>query len=312
MKRSAGALAAVAFLVSFFSLLLWGDTRPSASGTGAASSLPVEHTAFGDVIRLLLASAPFPHPDRADGYTYDQVKYPADPHYNDSSVAVFVPQGFHATGPVNLVFFFHGWDSSIDDAQQRFDLHRQFSESGTQALLVLPELAWNAPDSFGGKLEDRGGFTRMVGELLGILSANGITDSAQPGTISLAWHSGAFQVIAIILANGDLAANIREVYLFDAVYARIHQFATWIETRGGRFVSVISAGGEETTVVDDLIALLRADHVPVATAYDTLANDGWALAERVVFLQSSSDHYGVVADHDEFRRILGARQAHGN
>ncbi len=310
MKRSAGALAALLLLTSLFSLFLWGDTSPVARGAGTSHGLAVQKTALGDVISLQLASAPFPHPDRRNGYTYDQVLYPANPHYSDPSVRVFVPRGYRAKGPVNLVFFFHGWDSSIDDAEQKFDLDRQFAESGVQGLLVVPELAVNAPDSFGGKLEDKGGFVRMVGELLHVLAANGVTSSEKPGTITLAGHSGAFQVIAIILSNGDLADNIREVFLFDAVYARIHQFASWIENRGGRFVSVISAGGEETTVVDDLIALLRADKVPVEVAHDSLANDSWILGERIVFLQSDSDHYGVIVDRDEFRRILAAGSAH--
>lgn len=307
MKRSTGGCVAVLVFTSVFSLLLRGDTRTTAPHTvDARAILPVEHTPLGDVVRLHLQSAPFPHPDRQSGYTFDQVRYPANPHYNDSSVAVFVPRGFQPAGPVNMVFFFHGWDSSIDDARQRFDLYRQFSQSGAQALLVIPELAWNAPDSFGGKLEDRGGFARMVNELLADLQQGGAIGSTRPGNIVLAGHSGAFQVIAIILTHGDMAANIREVLLFDAVYARIHQYAAWIETRGGRFVSVSSAGGEETTAVDDLMAALKADGVPFHTVRDSPENDSRALAARVAFLLSDSDHYGVIVDHDEFRRLLAA------
>jgi hypothetical protein len=314
MKRSPIILVAVLVFVSVSSLLLSGDIQPSGPATSSRSTVPppwpqdmrVQHTQLGDTIKLRLKSAPFPHPDRENGYEYDQVQYPADPHYVDSTVAVFVPRGFRPDGPVNLVFFFHGWDSTIDDAQQKFDLYRQFSLSGAKGLLVLPELAWNAPDSFGGKLEEKGGFTRLVDELLGALATIGIIDGPRLGRVMLAGHSGAFEVIALILANGDLAANIREVCLFDAVYARIFQFAAWIERRAGRFVSVSSADGEETTVVDDLIAALKTDGVPYSVVTDDPDNDVQAMSARVVFLQSRSDHYGVVVDQDEFRRLLAS------
>ena len=145
--------------------------QPQAAPRPAVTlPLSVAHTAQGDILKLRLTSAPFPHPGRQNGYELDQTLYPADPHYVDSSVIVFVPRKFRAADMINLVFFFHGWNSSIDDAQKRFDLYRQFSQSGVQALLVLPELAWNAPDSFGGKLEEKGGFTRLVHELLETLS----------------------------------------------------------------------------------------------------------------------------------------------
>jgi hypothetical protein len=306
MKRSTAACVAVLFLTSVFSLLLWGDAQSTRPAVGGQHDLQVQSSALGKVIRLRLQAAPFPHPDRQAGYLFDQVQYPASPHYDDSSVAVFVPAGYHAKGPVNLVVFFHGWETTIDDAQQRFDLFRQFAQSGAQALLVLPELARNAPDSFGGKLEDTGGFTRFITELMGALSENGVIKDTKPGNVVLAGHSGAFQVIAIILTHGEMAANIREIWLFDALYARVHQYASWIEKQAGRFVSVSSAGSEETTVVDDLIAALNADRVPYVVVHDSPDNDNRALRGRVVFLQSDSDHYGVVVDHDEFRRLLGS------
>jgi hypothetical protein len=314
MRRSPVFVVTVVVLASVSGLFLSGDAEldgPAASPrpTGAPTwplDVKVQHTPLGDTIRLQLATAPFPHPARRNGYEYNQVQYPADPHYVNSTVAVFVPRGFRPDGPVNLVFFFHGWDSTIDDAQQRFDLDRQFSVSRARALLVLPELAWDAPDSFGGKLEEKGGFTRLVNELLGALATMGVIDGRHLGRIMLAGHSGAFEVIALILANGDLAANIQEVCLFDAVYARTSQFAAWIEKRAGRFVSVSSADGEETTVVGDLIADLKADGVPYALVADDPDSDAQAMSARVVFLQSRSDHYGVVVDRDEFRRLLAA------
>jgi hypothetical protein len=309
MRRSWCAAAAALVPAAVVAMLAGCQARPAPRSL--LPTLPAQHSVYGDAVRLRLVSAPFPHPDREDGYLSEGVAYPASPHYSDSSVAVFVPRGYRPASPVNLVVFLHGWDSSIDDARVRFDLYRQFSQSGVQALLVIPELAWNAPDSFGGKLEDPGGFTRMVDELLTDLAAAGITRGTRPGSIVLAGHSGGFESIAMILAHGDLAANIREVMLFDAVFAWVRQFAAWIEKRDGRFVSVISAGGEETTVVNELMAVLTADHAAFATVPDSPQNDDRVRASRVTFLRSDADHYGVVVAHDQFRRLLAVSSVSG-
>jgi hypothetical protein len=291
------------------------DARPAAPRHGSyavpaarqsSPSVPLVHTEQGDVLRLHLAGAAFPHAARRNGYRYGQVQYPAYPNYADSSVAIFVPRGFHSDRPVNLVFFFHGWNSSIDDAARKFDLYRQFFQSGAQALLVLPELALNAPDSFGGKLEEGGGFSRMVSELLARLSEANVIRTTRLGGIVLAGHSGAFQVIGSILVHGDLAAAIRGVVLFDGLYALADQYRRWIESTTCRFFSVIAADGEENTDVDALIDSLKNDCVAFKVARDDPASDPQVMGSRVVFLTSSSDHFGVVVDHDEFRRILSA------
>jgi hypothetical protein len=178
-------------------------------------------------------------------------------------------------------------------------------------VLVVPELAVNAPDSFGGKLEEKGGFSRMVNELVARLSADGLIRTTRVGSIVLAGHSGAFEVIGKILMHGDLAANIDEVVLFDGLYAFIGQYCRWIESGAGRFVSVIAADGEVNTDVDALMDLLRNDRVAFDLSPDDPATDLQVMASRVVFLASSSDHFGVVHDHDEFRRILSVSQVFG-
>jgi hypothetical protein len=298
--RAVLLLAAAVFLL--YSGNAFRAQGPGPSGRRHAKG--VLHTQWGDLLRLHLRSAPFPDPERKNGYEYDDTEYPADPHYNDSSVAVLIPHGLRLGRPVNLVFFFHGWNSSIDDVEQRFDLYRQFSQSGVQAILVIPELARDAPDSYGGKLEDEGGFARLVDELLKVLRARGEIRIARAATIVLAGHSGAYRVIAQILAHGGMAGNVKDVWLFDALYDLTDQFDEWIERTGGRFVSVSAQDGEETTDVDGLISSLRDEGVPFEVAQDDPENDASTLQSRVLFLQSNSDHYGVVFDRDEFRRLL--------
>ncbi len=261
-------------------------------------------TPLGSMLTLKLSSAPFPHAARQDGYRYEDLYYPPEEHYSDPSVKVFVPAGFRPGGTVDLVFFFHGWYTSIDEAERGFQLSRQFAESGVNALLVLPETARRAPDSFGGNLEEPGGFARLVAELLGDLATARVIDRAQPGRIVLAGHSGAYRLVSRVLLRGGLADNIREVYLFDALYEFEELVAGWIEAGGHRFVALNVSGSETSAVADRLIGLLQEAGVRVAIAADEPRQDFQALASPVVFLRSRYDHYGVVSAADQFGRIL--------
>jgi hypothetical protein len=281
--------------------LLAATPRAAADRQAAVERAP---NPFGSTLTLRLSSAPFPHADRQNGYRHEDIYYPPEEHYSDSSVKVFVPGGFRPGGTVDLVFFFHGWYTSIDQAERAFQLSRQFAESGVNALLVLPETARQAPDSFGGNLEEPGGFARLVAELLGELQTARVIGQARPGRIVLAGHSGAYRLVSLVLLRGGLADNIREVYLFDALYEFEELFAGWIEAGGHRFVALNAAGSETAAVAERLIGLLQEAGVSVAVAADEPRLDFPALASQVVFLHSRYGHYGVVSAADQFGRIL--------
>ncbi len=291
----------------FFLLLLALSLLAPANALDAAdrqARLERSGNPFGSMLTLRLSSAPFPHAARQNGFHRQELYYPPEEHYSDPSVKVFVPAGFRKGRAVDLVFFFHGWYTSIDEAERAFQLSRQFAESGVNALLVLPETARQAPDSFGGNLEEPGGFARLVAELLGDLEAARVIGRAKPGRIVLAGHSGAYRLVSRVLLRGGLAENIREVYLFDALYEFEELFAGWIEAGGHRFVALNAAGSETLAVADRLIGLLREAGVRVAVAADEPRQELPALASQVVFLRSRYDHYGVVSGADQFGRIL--------
>jgi hypothetical protein len=297
------SLAWAALLLGVF--LSAGGDRLSAA-QGSAGGIGVQRTSRGDILKLELPSAPFPHRGRQNGYRCGDAYYPPDPHYSDSSVQVFVPAGFRAGDAVDLVFFFHGWNSSITEAERGFELCRQFAESGVNALLVVPELARDVPDSFGGNLEEGGGFQRLVDDLLQALRGYGLLARPKPGRLVLAGHSGAYRVIAQVLARGGLAEHIGEVYLFDALYDLEDLFADWIRGGDHRFVSVNVTGSETSATAERLIGMLRASAIPLSVAPDEPAQNWRRLRSRVLFLQSPYDHYGVVSASDQFRGILSS------
>jgi hypothetical protein len=261
---------------------------------------------FGRVVSLELTASPFPHESRKEGYSYEGGFYAYDGHYDDPRVSVFIPEGFEPRGSVDLVFFFHGWYSSVPEAARYFDLFQQFSASGAKALLVLPELARDAPDSSGGKLEEEGSFTALVRELLDRLHAEKLAPRLRAGRITLVGHSGAYHVISRILDQTGMASKVEKVVLFDALYEDLQRYADWISAGRGRFVSICAVEGDPADNARDLAAGLRQRGVRVEMAKDDPNEDARVLGHRVVFLSSPYDHSGLVCRDGEFRRVLAA------
>lgn len=306
MPRAAFILSSALLLAAFAAFAV--QSLPSR----AVEKRPVEGSskvATGRLCSFHLASAPFPDPARSRGYSYDGEDFPLAGHYDDSTVDVFIPPGFKPRGTVNLVFFFHGWYSSVPEAIEAFSLLRQFSESGARALLVLPETARDAPDSYGGKLESPGGFDRLVAELLRKLHASGATPPLKVGSITLMGHSGAYRVMACILGQDGAAKKVREVCLFDGLYDDVERYAAWISGGNRRFVSISSEDGDPADNAHRLIAELKEDGIPVETGVDTPADYRRLRDHRAAFIFSSCSHDTIVNSNDELRRVLAMQKS---
>jgi hypothetical protein len=280
-----------------------------ASGLAAAEQpLPLAER-YADIGTMVVTTSDhtmFPHEKRANGHTYEGKTYPADVHYSDRTVAIFVPKGFRGGDTTNLVFYFHGWRNNVDDTFKRFHIAEQLAASGVNAVLVLPEGPKNAPDSFGGKLEETGVFSSLVSDVLATLKARGLVASTKPGSIVLAGHSGAYRVIAFILTRGGLTANIREVYLFDALYGQTEKFAHWIDRFPGKLVDIYTPEGgtrdESLALMDDF----RAWDIPFAAVPESDVTPDILRKNRLVFIDSALAHDDVVAGREQFRAFLTA------
>ncbi len=277
-----------------------------ASVPAAAQPLTERYSDIGTTIVTTSDHTMFPHEKRAQGHTYEGKTYPADVHYSDRTVAIFVPKGFRAGDETSLVFYFHGWRNNVDDTFQKFRVAEQLAASGVNAVLVLPEGPRNAPDSFGGKLEETGVFASLVSDVLSTLKARGVVTSTKPGSIVLAGHSGAYRVMAFILARGGLTANIREVYLFDALYGQTEKFAHWIDRFPGKLVDIYTPDGgtrdESLSLMDDL----RAWDIPFAAVPESAVTQDLLRRNRLVFIDSALEHNDVVAKNEQFRAFLTA------
>ena len=277
-----------------------------ASGAAAAQPLAERYAALGTMIVTTSDHAMFPHEKRAKGHTYEGKAYPADVHYSDSTVAIFVPKGFRASDATDLVFYFHGWRNNVDDTLKQFKVAEQLEASGVNAVLVLPEGPKNAPDSFGGKLEETGVFAGLVADVLGTLKARGLVATTKPASIVLAGHSGAYRVMAFILTRGGLTANVREVYLFDALYGQAEKFAHWIDRFPGKLIDIYTADGGTKDPSRDFMDDLRAWDIPFAAVPESAVTPDLLKKNRLVFIDSPLGHDDVVAKNGQLRTYLEA------
>ncbi len=255
-------------------------------------------------------NAMFPDTGRALGHQYQGKSYPASLHYNDASVLVHIPQDFKPSKPFELVFWFHGWYNNIDSATAYFRLLEQFDASGRNAIFVFPEGPKNAPDSYGGKLEQPGVFNALVQEVLLSLQRQKILKQKQMPlaadlAITLAGHSGAYRVISKIIAY----ANIDEVLLFDALYGGNDNYIKWMAANEKhRLINIYTKDGG--TLDNSLLVAQELRNKwnlsPVLIDEKDLTNSN-LIKDRILFIYSHQQHNEVIGYNNNLERFLKIR-----
>ena len=269
-----------------------------------AGDLEENYSPLGRLIFTNFASAPFPHPLRAQGHPYHDQFFSAAGHYQDSHVALFVPKGFRPGSEIDFVVHFHGWGNNVSNALAKYQLPEQFAASRRNAILIVPQGPLDASDSFGGKLEDADGFKRFMAETLEILSQNGIVAKQPIRRIILSGHSGGYEVISAILACGGLTDKVSEVWLFDALYAKTERFALWFDHHAGRFIDLYTEHGGTKDESEALMVALKGNNVPFFSADETNSLPSDLRNNHLVFLFSELPHDEVLQQRKTFRRFL--------
>ena len=247
----------------------------------------------------------FPDTARQAGHLYDSVLYTTAAHYNDSSVLVIIPDQLKLSQKIDLVFWFHGWRNNIDTAAEFYKLTKQFIASRRNAILVLAETAKNAPDSYGGKLEEPGMFKALVGDvIMQLKKENILRDQTEPGHIVLAGHSGAFRVIAYILQNGGMP--VQEVLLFDALYSQLDKYEDWLyQDKAHHFIHwFTNQGGGTDEMSDSMMVHLNKHSVVFALIEEGNINPEKIKSYRILYVHSSREHNVIINDPDDFQLLL--------
>ena len=263
-----------------------------ASGTQAQTWEKGQH---GETALFQMEHAPFPHPSRAEGHKDQETDYPADTHYADSTVALFLPNEYQPGEKTDLLFYFHGWDNSVGESLEQFDLRGMAARSGQNVILVFPEGPKNAKDSTLGKIEDEGGLARLSSEVIDVLKREKrIPPTSRLGDVLLSGHSGAYRGIAHALDHGGLDEHITDVLLLDASYANLDWFAAWAAgspDRRLRSVFTDHLAPENAW----LMAQLSKAGIPFEIRLDTDLEVETLRANRLVFvLTQDRDHNETV------------------
>ena len=268
--------------------------------------LAAPYAQFGTLIVTQFVNAPFPHPARANGHTYHGELFSAREHYSNSTVAMFVSKDFRPADKVDFIIHFHGWRHEVAGTLEQYQLIQQFAASGKSAILIVPQGPYMAPDSFGGKLEDTNGFVRFMDEAVEKLRASGALGSSpvQVGNIILSCHSGGYEVVAAILDHGGLADKIREVWLFDALYAGTENFVAWQKNQNGRLLDIYTDHGGTKDETEKLLAAYQSNGVELFAAEDNAANLEALRTNKLVFLHTDLAHDDVIASHHTFEKCI--------
>lgn len=222
-----------------------------------------------------LPEAPFPFRDRP---------------WQDSSVYLFVPEGFRDRGRTDVVLHFHGWYTDLADTLSLHAYAQHLWASGLDAVLVVPQGPRDAASSDIGRLELPGAPAALVDAALGTLAAEGIIAGRTLGDVLLTAHSGGYLAAGRVLVPDSGLPRPRLVGLFDAFYGLEEAFgryaasggrlrSNWIEDGGtvgpnSRLPRSVEVAGYGTRALRDAPAAswkVRADHWAVTWADDAYA-----------------------------------------
>jgi len=239
-----------------------------------------------------------------NGHLYYASLYNTADHYSDSSVIIITPKNFIANKKVDMIFWFHGWNNNIDSALVRYGLSRQFAESGINAVLILAETAKDAPDSYGGKLEQQNIFSKLVNDVLqNLVRMNVISASDRAGNVILAGHSGAYRVMANILQNGNVPVN--EVILFDALYADTDKFLNWLTADSNRrFINLYTNNGGTYDETKAMMQQVKNLNIPADSLEETDATPATLQNNKIIFIHTLHAHNDIIQHPDNFRLFI--------
>jgi hypothetical protein len=242
--------------------------------------------------------------------------------YEDDTVIAFVPAHYRyrAEEGVAALVHFHGHNSTAERAMNAHELREQLSDSRQNAILVVPQLAVMAADSSCGRLEVAGGLSRLLDDVVPAVASTGrvtlgecgFPEDAPLGTVCVSAHSGGYHAAACSLRAGGV--EIRETYLFDALYAETDAFRDWVVVRKGetlhprhKLVSYFTEGG--TTEWQNQALRKELDRAGVVVAHEMqegeLSRHDLSHAEAV-FVRTGLWHSAVTWETNALRDVLFA------
>ncbi len=266
------------------------------------------------LVRKVFAQTPPP----SGVYFLDDVQAAPFPRQPGPKVALLVPPGFDPDAPLDVVLYLRGVGNCIEnlvgdrdgqcagESRRASHLATQLAESGSRALVIMPELELGRGID-PGALGRPGGTAALLAEVVSRLpTALGRHTPDHIHRLSVMCHSGGYRAAAAVLR--DDPPELRSVVLLDALYAEDATFLRWIQAHaasftpegGYRFADVYTdEGGTDArsqALADRVIGVLRAAGTLGFMLDDATADTLAAAAYRdshVIFKRSALTHTDV-------------------
>jgi hypothetical protein len=124
------------------------------------------------------------------------------------------------------------------------------------------------------------------------------------GQIILSGHSGGYQVISSIVDRGGLTDHVKEVWLFDALYAQTDKFLAWFEKGNKRFMDIYTDHGGTKQETEALMATLKSKNVKFVFGNESEMKTADLPKTGAIFIHTDLAHDDVVDKDRAFRDFL--------
>lgn len=243
--------------------------------------------------------------------TLQNQAFPNNGHYG---ALIHAPPGFRSGGPFDLVVYFHGHNNCAENVSGNTrtrctpgqatrgvsNLIGQFDAVNPNALLVVPQLRWDAATGDPGRLRRTDGLRLLLEEAFAaapeILRGRTLADVRKT---MLAAHSGGYVATAASLRSGNVPVG--EVVLFDAMYGDVPTFERFAAT--GKFTNIYTNSGGTASNSRELARTLQS-RFPGQVRWDDTTGDltDADYAARILVKRTSLGHGSVPSYY--FGRVL--------
>ena len=120
----------------------------------------------------------------------------------------------------------------------------------------------------------------------------------------LSAHSGGYQVVSSILDRGGLNEHVKEVWLFDALYAQADKFLAWSDKGGRRFINIYTENGGTKGETEQMMATLKQRGSAFLMGRESEMESARLRTNDLIFLYSDLAHNDVIDRRSTFRDFL--------
>jgi hypothetical protein len=110
--------------------------------------------------------------------------------------------------------------------------------------------------------------------------------------------------MSAIVDRGGMSSGVKEVWLFDALYAETDKFLAWWDKQPGRLLNIYTDGGGTKDDSEAMMALLKKRGTAFLAAEETKATADELKTNKLVFLHTDLGHNDVLEKRKEFCLFL--------